>query len=48
MRIQGIFEYSDGFVLVIYSNGLSDVVQRNDEIVRKWLAAGGKISDKII
>ncbi len=48
MRVQGIFEYSDGFVLVLYSNGLSDVVQRNDEIVRLWLKAGGKISDKIV
>jgi len=48
MKIQGIFEYMDDFVLVLYVNGLSDIMSRNDEIVLAWLNAGGSIADKIV
>jgi|GEM_PF-5010362 len=48
MRVQGIFEYSDDFFLVLYNNGMADVVTHDHEIVLAWLKAGGKISDKIL
>ncbi len=47
VKIKVIFEYNDYFFLVLYDNGMADVVTHDHEIVLAWLKAGGKISDKV-